>query len=150
MVGILVATHGRFAEGLLNAVELIAGKQEKTGTIGLFHGDGIWEFEDRMKMLIRELDDGDGVLVFVDILGGSPANTVMKCLSMNHEIRAIAGVNMGMLVQAVMMGTEQALRIYVIFVKRRENKILFCYIKDLKNSWQKHRKWMMRFRREMQ
>lgn len=103
MVGILVATHGRFAEGLLNAVELIAGKQEKTGTIGLFHGDGIWEFEDRMKMLIRELDDGDGVLVFVDILGGSPANTVMKCLSMNHEMRAIAGVNMGMLVQAVMM-----------------------------------------------
>lgn len=103
MVGILVATHGKFAEGLLNAVELIAGKQEKAETIGLCHGDGIGEFEDRIKMLIRELDDGDGVLVFVDILGGSPANTVMKCFSMEHDIRAIAGVNMGMLVQAVMM-----------------------------------------------
>ena len=105
MVGILVATHGKFAEGLLNAVELIAGKQEKAETIGLCHGDGIGEFEDRIKMLIRELDDGDGVLVFVDILGGSPANTVMKCFSMEHDI---AGVNMGMLVQAVMMreGTD--------------------------------------------
>lgn len=103
MVGILVATHGGFAEGLVNAVELIAGKQEKVKTIGLYHGDGIGEFEDKTKKLIRELDDGNGVLVFVDILGGSPANTVMKCLSMDHEIRAIAGVNMGMLVQAVMM-----------------------------------------------
>ena len=32
----------------------------------------------------------------------------MKCFSMEHDIRAIAGVNMGMLVQAVMMreGTD--------------------------------------------
>ena len=27
MVGVLIATHGGFAEGILNAVELIAGKQ---------------------------------------------------------------------------------------------------------------------------
>ena len=40
MVGILIATHGDFAAGLLNAVELILGKQEKVETIGLRHGDG--------------------------------------------------------------------------------------------------------------
>ena len=39
MVGVLIATHGGFAEGILNAVELIAGKQEGVKTIGLFHGD---------------------------------------------------------------------------------------------------------------
>ena len=41
MVGILIATHGGFAEGLLSAVELIAGKQEKVETVGLYHGDGV-------------------------------------------------------------------------------------------------------------
>lgn len=29
MVGILIAAHGGFAEGLLNAVELIAGEQNQ-------------------------------------------------------------------------------------------------------------------------
>ncbi len=78
MVGVLIATHGGFAEGILNAVELIAGKQEGVKTIGLFHGDGIDEFSDKVQTAYEELDDGDGVLVFVDIFGGSPSNAVMK------------------------------------------------------------------------
>lgn len=69
MVGILIATHGGFAEGLLSAVELIAGKQEKVETVGLYHGDGVDEFEGKITAAMDKLDDGDGVLVFVDILG---------------------------------------------------------------------------------
>ena len=71
MVGILIATHGGFAEGLLSAVELIAGKQEKVETVGLYHGDGVDEFEGKITAAMDKLDDGDGVLVFVDILGGN-------------------------------------------------------------------------------
>ena len=103
MVGILIATHGCFAEGLLNAVELIAGKQEKAKTIGLYHGDGIEELEQKIRTAIKELDDGDGVLAFVDILGGSPSNMVMKCMADMKNFKAIAGVSMGMVVQAAMM-----------------------------------------------
>lgn len=103
MVGILVATHGGFAEGILNAVELLAGKPEKVETIGLYHGDGIDEFSGKVEDAITRLDDGDGVLVFVDIVGGSPYNAVMKCFSKKENLKAIAGVNMAMLIQAVMM-----------------------------------------------
>lgn len=52
MVGILITTHGGFAEGLLNAVELIAGKQEKAKTIGLYHGDGIDELEHKIRTAV--------------------------------------------------------------------------------------------------
>lgn len=100
MVGVLIATHGGFAEGILNAVELIAGKQEGVKTIGLFHGDGIDEFSDKVQTAYEELDDGDGVLVFVDIFGGSPSNAVMKLISQKPEVKAIAGLNMPMLVEA--------------------------------------------------
>lgn len=103
MVGMLIATHGGFAEGLLNAAELLAGKQEKVKAIGLYHGDGIGEFEERVLAMLDELDEGDGLMVFVDILGGSPANVVMRAISSGRNIKAIAGVNMGMMVQAVMM-----------------------------------------------
>ena len=58
MVGILIAAHGGFAEGLLNAVELIAGEQNQVKTIGLYHGDGIDELEQKIRMAVKELDDG--------------------------------------------------------------------------------------------
>ena len=109
MVGILIATHGCFAEGLLNAVELIAGKQEKAKTIGLYHGDGIEELEQKIRTAIKELDDGDGVLAFVDILGGSPSNMVMKCMADMKNFKAIAGVSMGMVVQAATMRDQCSL-----------------------------------------
>lgn len=102
MVGILIATHGDFASGLLSAVELIAGKQEKVETIGLHHGDGIEEFEGKVNAALDSLDEGDGVLVFVDILGGTPSNVIFRSLG-NKKFKAIAGVNMAMVVQAVMM-----------------------------------------------
>lgn len=111
MVGILVATHGGFAEGLLNAVELIAGKQEKVKTIGLYHGDGIDEFADKVRSAYEELDEGEGVLTFVDIFGGSPSNAVMKLMAEKPDMKAITGVNMPMLVEAVMsrdnMGVDE-------------------------------------------
>lgn len=109
MVGILIATHGCFAEGLLSAVELIAGKQEKAKTIGLYHGDGIEELEQKIRTAIKELDDGDGVLAFVDILGGSPSNMVMKCMADMKNFKAIAGVSMGMVVQAAIMRDQCSL-----------------------------------------
>lgn len=105
MVGILIATHGDFATGLLSAVELIAGKQEKIETIGLHHGDGIEEFEEKVNIALDTLDEGDGVIVFVDILGGTPSNVIFRSLA-RKKFKAIAGVNMAMVVQAVMMREE--------------------------------------------
>ena len=102
MVGILIVSHGDFAAGLLNAVELIAGRQEKVTTIGLHHEDGVEEFESKVNQALKELDEGDGVLAFVDILGGTPSNVIFRSLA-KKKFKAIAGMNMGMVVQAVMM-----------------------------------------------
>ena len=54
MVGILIVSHGDFAAGLLNAVELIAGRQEKVTTIGLHHEDGVEEFESKVNQALKE------------------------------------------------------------------------------------------------
>ena len=102
MVGILIAAHGDFAAGLLSAVELILGKQTKVETIGLYHGDGFEEFGGKIEKALDELDDGDGVLAFVDILGGTPSNTIFRYLQ-KKKFRAFAGVNMPMVIQAVTM-----------------------------------------------
>lgn len=101
MIGILVATHGNFAEGLIHGAELLGGKQEKLLGMGLCHGDSIEEFEEKMKINIGTLDDGDGVLVLVDIAGGSPANIAFKCMRLSNKINALTSVNMPMLLEAI-------------------------------------------------
>lgn len=101
MVGILIATHGGFGDGLISGSELLVGKQEKMASMGLYHGDSIEGFEDIMQNHIKILDDGDGVLILVDFIGGSPANTVLKCMRMENKIEALTDINMPMLVEIV-------------------------------------------------
>jgi PTS system mannose-specific IIA component len=100
MIGIVVVTHSDLGQGLLNAVALIAGTQPKARAIGLYHGDGVDDFEERVMAAINELDEGDGILVFTDFFGGTPSNTVMRCMA-KKPFRCITGVNMPMMVEAL-------------------------------------------------
>lgn len=100
MIGIVVVTHSDLGQGLLNAVSLIAGKQPNVCAIGLYHGDGVEDFEQKIMSAITSLDEGEGVLVFTDFFGGTPANTVMRCMR-RKEFRCITGVNMPMMVEAL-------------------------------------------------
>lgn len=102
MVGVLIASHGGFADGLLNGAELLVGKQEQVETIGLYHGDSADEFAAKVEEAIEKLDTGEGVYVFVDILGGTPSNVVLKCLE-KKRFKAFAGVNMPMMLQTFLM-----------------------------------------------
>lgn len=52
MIGILVVTHGRLAEGLMDSVELIMGKQTDYKTLSLKHGDDITSFGKKLKKLL--------------------------------------------------------------------------------------------------
>jgi PTS system ascorbate-specific IIA component len=52
------------------------------------------------RKLIKELDEGDGVLVLTDMYGGSPSNIAAK-LVIPGKIEAVAGINLPMLIRAL-------------------------------------------------
>lgn len=101
MIGILIATHGAFAQGIVNGMELICGPQENLRTLHLALEDDIEVFGEQIKKAAGEMNDGDGVLVFVDFLGGSPANVVSKFILSMPNVEGIAGINFPMLLEAV-------------------------------------------------
>ncbi|AJH01656.1 PTS mannose transporter subunit IIAB [Clostridium beijerinckii] len=105
MIGILIVTHGKFSEEILKSAELIVGKQDKILTLGLHHGDSVEVLGDKVKESIKLLEDGQGVLVLVDLLGGSPYNVV--ALNSNKisdvKFKCITGVNLPMLLEAITM-----------------------------------------------
>jgi PTS system mannose-specific IIA component len=106
MIGVLIVTHGDFGKELLKSAELIIGKQNRTMTLGLFHGDSIDNFRGSIAKAIEMLDEGDGVLVFVDLYGGSPSNATamnLREIEDNIKVECITGVNLPMILEALTM-----------------------------------------------
>lgn len=95
---ILVATHGTFCKELIQTVGLLYGEMADVEALPLLPGVSQEEYQEEME---KALDRYDGdVLIFVDILGGTPFNTVMK-IGRNRPLCAVAGVNANMLLEAL-------------------------------------------------
>jgi PTS system ascorbate-specific IIA component len=52
------------------------------------------------RALVKELDEGDGVLILTDMYGGSPSNITAK-LIVPGKVDAVAGVSLPMLIRAI-------------------------------------------------
>lgn len=134
MIGILVVTHGNFGKELLKSAEFIVGKQERTMAYGLFPGDNVEKLKDNILKAIEILDEGDGVLIFVDLYGGSPANTAIigsKHLNENVKVEYITGINMPMIIEALTMRNTYNLNI----LKEHCIERGVCGIKDLRKLY---------------
>lgn len=140
MIGILVVTHGGFGEGLLESAKLIAGNFTCTQSIGLYHGDGIEEFKSRIRTSIEELDTGDGVLVLIDLFGGSPSNVValnMVEFTEKHQLACITGVNFPIVLEAILTRDSYCLDMlseHCFTVGKESIKDLYKKLREVKAS----------------
>lgn len=100
LIGILIVSHGNFAEELLKSAELIVGEQKQVKTLGLYHGDSVEQFFEEVSSSIKELEEGEGVLVLVDLFGGSPSNVTAASLK-NINFESLTGVNLPMLLETL-------------------------------------------------
>lgn len=107
MVGMLLVSHGKMAEGMMDTLGMVMGKQERLDHVSLVMGEDYDVFESEICDKIRELNDGDGVLVLVDLFGASPFNVSQKAA---HALEAegikvgiLSGMNLGMVVEALAM-----------------------------------------------
>lgn len=107
MIGILVAAHGKYASGLLDGAKLILGEYENMDSLELTEGLDLDLFKEDYYQKIKALDNGKGVLVFVDLFGATPFNTAGSLLGRLTEegikIRVITGVNLPMVLEGSFM-----------------------------------------------
>lgn len=103
MIGILIVSHGKLAEGFQDAIELIIGKQENLSTISLEVEDSIDNLPDRIEEKIKSFEMNDGVIIFVDLFGASPFNGAARVAHnlKSSSISVIAGVNLGMVLEVI-------------------------------------------------
>lgn len=95
MVGFLLMSHGALAQGILSTANCILDTQDKTEALTLHLEDDIGAFEQYMREKIQEMNDGDGVLIMVDLLGGSPCNKASLVLQ-DKSVELVTGLNFPM------------------------------------------------------
>lgn len=95
MFGVVVATHGAVAVALRDAAEAMSGPIPRLATLSVTPGADPGELTKTLQAHLDALDDGDGVLVLTDVLGGTPCN--LGLTSVGHRAEVVAGVNLPML-----------------------------------------------------
>lgn len=103
MTGILITGHGRFASGIVSALELIAGKQENVVVVDFIENQSTEILKKNIERSLNLL--GDEIIVFCDLAGGSPFKTsvLLSRTISNKKVEVVAGVNLGMLLEIVLL-----------------------------------------------
>ena len=101
MVGIILASHGEFAKGILQAGAMIFGEEENVQAVMLMPSESPDDIKAKMKDAIASFDNQDEVLFLVDLWGGTPFNQA-NSLFEEHKAKwaIVAGMNLPMLVEA--------------------------------------------------
>ncbi|OCG14632.1 PTS mannose transporter subunit EIIAB [Gilliamella sp. wkB292] len=100
MVGIILATHGEFAEGILQSGTMIFGEQENVKAVTLHPSDSPESLKERMLAAIATFDNQDEVLFLVDLWGGTPFNQANNLCGEHSNWAIVAGLNLPMLIEA--------------------------------------------------
>ncbi len=96
MVGILIVSHGRLAEALISSVQFLVGDLERVKGISIWPKDGKEEVKNRIQKGVGEVNDGDGVVILTDLLGGTPTNLSLSFVQ-HEKVEVVTGVNLPML-----------------------------------------------------
>lgn len=106
MVGILIVAHGTLGESLIHCASHVIGKRPlQLMQLGVTVHDDPERILPQALKLVRQLDQGDGVLVLSDICGATPCNIARRLL-IPGKIECVAGVNLPMLVRALTYRSE--------------------------------------------
>lgn len=99
MVGVVIVAHGSFASALLTTAEQIAGKQEQVVSLDFTVGENTADLQLRIREAVRGVDTGQGTIIFVDLLGGSPYQAAAIVAMQQPGIEMVSGVNVPMLLE---------------------------------------------------
>ena len=97
MIGLVIVTHGRLSDELINALDHVIGSDKNITSVCIGpHDDMVRRRTDILKS-VEKVNDGAGVVVLTDMFGGTPSNLAISIMD-KVPIEVIAGVNLPMLV----------------------------------------------------
>lgn len=110
-IGFIVATHGRLAESLVETAELILEGPSRLTPFTFLADEEPEAASRKLQALIKKCDQGSGVIILVDLFGGTPGTLALSLLE-ETAVEVVTGVNLPMAVAAASLdpalGLEEA------------------------------------------
>ena len=107
MIGVVVVTHGQLATELLNAAETIVGELPRFAAVSIGWHEDTQDARGEIAEALARVQQGHGVLILTDMVGGTPSNLAMTFLGQNVEV--ITGVNLPMLIKLASLNEQASL-----------------------------------------
>ena len=98
MIGMVLVTHGRVGVELLDALNHVVGKQDQARAISIGADDDMDKCRDAILLAVKDVNSGDGVVLLVDMFGGTPSNLAIAAMPRAHAV-VLAGVNLPILIK---------------------------------------------------
>lgn len=105
MLGLIVCGHGKFGSCLTSSLKLIAGIPNNYEWIDFEENDNIDSLENKFHNALDKLKKCTEILIFTDILGGSPFKTAVQVsvTEKDRKVVVLSGTNLGMLIETTML-----------------------------------------------
>lgn len=101
MIGILIVAHGALGECLIHCASHVMGRRPlRVRQLGVTVHDDPEQLIPHAREMVRDIDDGSGVLVLSDICGATPCNIASQLIDPGH-VELISGASLPMLVRAL-------------------------------------------------
>lgn len=102
MLGVLCISHGELADAMKKTAEIFFGENiENFDALCLSVSETAENFRERLIEKTAEMDQGEGVLILADLLGGTPCN---QCVFLDQSrVKVITGMNLPMVMECLAM-----------------------------------------------
>ncbi|MDA1001467.1 MAG: PTS sugar transporter subunit IIA [bacterium] len=98
MIGLVVVGHGDLPRAFLAAADSVLAGGSRMRAVSLGAEDDPGGLPEEIKHAVREVDDGDGVIIMTDMMGGTPTNAALAMLN-DENVEVVTGINLPMLLK---------------------------------------------------
>ncbi len=109
MIGVLIVTHQELAEALVSVCNLIMGRRDGMVAVSLDPSESPEVSIQQIKQGLAQVNNGKGVIIVTDMLGGTPSNLSLSFLQ-EGKVEVVTGVNLPMLMKLAHLQEGQTLR----------------------------------------
>jgi PTS system mannose-specific IIA component len=121
MIGILIVTHKELAEALMSIYDLILGSREGICPVSLDPNAPPEVSRDQIQRGLGQVNNGNGVIILTDMLGGTPSNLTLPFLQ-EGKVEVITGVNLPMLMKLSQIREAKDLKEAALALKQSGQK----------------------------
>ena len=107
-VGGVIVSHGQIATELLAAAETVVGGLDHIAAVSIGWHDDVEAAQEQINKSIKDVSQGNGVLLLTDMFGGTPTNISAMFIKEN-EVEIVTGVNLPMVIKLASQNKETTL-----------------------------------------